>query len=366
MAHIVVMGAGIGGIPTAYELKEAVRPEDKITVINNRPYFQFTPSNPWAAVGWRKREDITIDMAPVFARHGIDFIAKPVMKLHPEDNRLELEGGEFIEYDYLVIATGPRLAFERVEGLGPEGGHTHSVCTIDHAEKAYSDWEKFCADPGPIVVGAAQMASCFGPAYEFAAIMDTDLKKRGIRDKVPMTFVTSEPYIGHLGLGGVGDTKGMLESEFRDRNIKWITNARIDKVEPGKMHVTEVDEDGNEKKKHELDFKFSMILPSFAGVDAVFGIEGLTNPGGFIIVDKHQRNRGAEHRRAAARRRTLPRADMERHVPGGSRQHRHGLLRQAAESAAQRYFLRKVRKGVSEPFIEKYLLGIIKMHRLKS
>ncbi len=424
MAHIVVMGAGIGGIPTAYELKEAVRPEDKITVINNRPYFQFTPSNPWAAVGWRKREDITIDMAPVFARHGIDFIAKPVTKLHPEDNRLELEGGEFIEYDYLVIATGPRLAFERVEGLGPEGGHTHSVCTIDHAEKAYSDWEKFCADPGPIVVGAAQMASCFGPAYEFAAIMDTDLKKRGIRDRVPMTFVTSEPYIGHLGLGGVGDTKGMLESEFRDRNIKWITNAKIDKVEPGKMYVTEVDEDGNEKKKHELDFKFSMILPSFAGVDAVFGIEGLTNPGGFIIVDKHQRNPkypnifavGVCIAIAPLEETPVPvgvpktgymiesmvtaavqnigellRGDEPTHEPTWNAMcladlgntgmvfyakpqnpprnvnwSTSGKWVHLAKIAFEKYFLRKVRKGVSEPFIEKYLLGIIKMHRLKS
>ena len=62
-------------------------------------------------------------------------------------------------------------------------------------------------------------------------IFDTDLRKRKIRDKVPMTFVTSEPYVGHLGLGGVGDTKGMLESAMRDRTVKWITNAKVDKVE---------------------------------------------------------------------------------------------------------------------------------------
>ena len=83
--------------------------------------------------------------------------------------------------------------------------------------------------PGPIVVGAVQGASCFGPAYEFAFILDTELRRRSIRDHVPMTFVTSEPYIGHLGLDGVGDTKGLLESEMRDRHIKWITNARIHK-----------------------------------------------------------------------------------------------------------------------------------------
>ena len=60
------------------------------------------------------------------------------------------------------------------------------------------------------MVGAVQVASCYGPAYEFAMIMDTDLRKRKIRDQVPMTFVTAEPYIGHLGLGGVGDSKGLI------------------------------------------------------------------------------------------------------------------------------------------------------------
>ena len=72
----------------------------------------------------------------------------------------------------------------------------------------------------PVVIGAAQGASCFGPAYEFAMIVDADLRKRKLRDRVPMTFVTSEPYIGHMGLGGVGDSKGLLESELRQRHIK--------------------------------------------------------------------------------------------------------------------------------------------------
>ena len=121
-------------------------------------------------------------------------------------------------------------------------------------------------------------------------IMDTDLRHRRIRDKVPMTFVTSEPYIGHLGVGGVGDTKGMLESEMRQRHIKWIINAKVDKVDDGKAHVIELDEDGKPKKTHELPFKFSMMLPAFRGIAAVRGIEGLANPRGFILVDKHQRN----------------------------------------------------------------------------
>jgi len=289
MAHIVILGAGIGGMPMAYEMRALARAQDKITVISNNPKFHFVPSNPWVAVDWRKRDDIEMDIAPVLAKKKIDFIGVGAKRLHPEKNQIELDDGRTVDYDYLVIATGPRLAFEEVEGLGPQG-HTQSICHVDHAVEAEKQWQAFVKNPGHVVVGAVQGASCYGPAYEYAMIMDTDLRRRKIRDKVPMTFVTAEPYIGHLGLGGVGDSKGLLESVMRDRHIKWICNAKTTKVEAGKMYVTEHNEDGTPKKEHVLDFKFSMMLPAFKGIDAVFGIEGLTNPRGFILIDPQQRN----------------------------------------------------------------------------
>ena len=289
MAHVVIMGAGIGGLPAAFEMREALRKEDRITVVSNSPTFHFVPSNPWVAVNWRKREDIELDLATILNRKNIDFSAAGVTRVHPDANQLELGDGSKMDYDYLVIATGPKLAFEEVEGLGPDG-HTHSICHVDHAVEAEKAWGEFVKDPGHVVVGAVQMASCYGPAYEFAMIMDTDLRKRKIRDKVPMTFVTAEPYIGHLGLGGVGDSKGLLEAAMRERNIKWICNAKTTKVEAGKMYVTEHNDDGTPKKEHVLDFKYSMMLPAFKGIDAVFGIEGLANPRGFILIDQHQRN----------------------------------------------------------------------------
>jgi sulfide:quinone oxidoreductase len=289
MADIVILGAGIGGLPMAYDMRKRARPDDKVIVVSNVDYFHFVPSNPWVAVNWRKRDDIQFPIRPYLEKKGIEFIAVGVKRLLPQENRLELEDGRSIKYDYLVIATGPKLAFDEVEGLGPSG-HTQSICHVDHAVTAGKVWEQFVKDPGPVVVGAVQGASCYGPAYEFAMIMDTDLRRRKIRDKVPMTFVTAEPYIGHLGLGGVGDSKGLMESVMRDRHIKWITNAKVAKVEAGKMHVTEFDEMGKEKRSHELPFKYSMMLPAFKGIDAMFGVEGLTNPRGFILIDEQQRN----------------------------------------------------------------------------
>jgi sulfide:quinone oxidoreductase len=169
MADIVVLGAGLGGTLMAYELKEKLRAGDRLTVIGQGHTYHFVPSNPWVAVDWRKRKEIEVDLAPVFARKGIEFVTIGAKRVHPKENRVELEDGRSVSYDYLVIATGPELAFDEIEGLGPKG-FTQSICHVDHAEKAQAEFERFVDHPGPIVVGAAQGASCFGPAYEFAFI----------------------------------------------------------------------------------------------------------------------------------------------------------------------------------------------------
>lgn len=422
MAHIVILGAGTGGMPAAYEMKEAVGNKHKVTVVNASDHFQFVPSNPWLAVGWRKREDITFPIRQYLEKKDIHFIAQSVHKIDAEKKRLELANGDGVDYDYLVIATGPRLAFEEIEGLGPES-NTQSVCTADHAEKAYAAYQEFLKDPGHVIVGAAQLASCFGPAYEYAFILDTDLRKKKLRDKVPITYVTSEPYIGHLGLGGVGDSKGMLESELRSRHIKWITNAKITKVEPGKMHVAEHNDKGEVVKNHELAFKYSMVLPAFKGVNAVAAVEGLCNPRGFVLVDAFQRSpkyksvysvgvciaippvevtpvpTGApktgymiesmvtavvenikselEGKEPSARGtwNAICLADMgdtgaafvalPQIPPRNVNWFKQGKWVHLAKIAFEKYFIRKMKKGTSEPIYEKYILKQLGIERLK-
>jgi sulfide:quinone oxidoreductase len=290
MAHIVIVGAGTGGMPAAYELRDTLDRSHRITVINAIPDFQFVPSNPWVAVGWRDREQVSFPIAPHLKKKGIDFIAQRVQRIDAEANALELADGATLGYDYLVLTTGPKLAFDDVPGAGPDA-HTLSICTFDHAERAYGAYQKFVEQPGPAIIGAMAGASCFGPAYEFAFIFSKDLQRRKLRHKVPLTFVTSEPYIGHLGLGGVGDSKSMLESELRGIDAKWITNAKVTKVEAGKMFVAEMDEHGQVRKEHELPFAYSMMLPAFKGVDAVAQVEWLCNPRGFVLIDEHQHSK---------------------------------------------------------------------------
>ncbi|MGM0690704.1 MAG: NAD(P)/FAD-dependent oxidoreductase [Pseudomonadota bacterium] len=424
MAHIVILGAGIGGLPAAYEAREALGDEHRITVINAEPYFQFVPSNPWVAVGWRNRDDITFPIAPYVERKNIGFIAQSVERIDADANQLELADGETVDYDYLIINTGAKLMFDEVEGAGPHGGHTESVCTIDHAEQAYDDFKRLVENPGPVIVGAMPGASCYGPAYEYAFILDSALRKKKLRHKVPITYVTAEPYIGHLGLGGVGDSKGMLESEMRSHDIKWITNARTTRVEDGTMHVEELNEDGEIKQTHALPFNHSMMLPAFRGVDCVANVEGLCNPRGFVQVDDYQRNPKYKNIFAAGVAIAIPPIEKTP-VPTGAPKTGYmiesmvtaivhnikaeltgegepnskgswqaicladfgdrgaafialpqipprnvnwfaaGRWVHLAKIAFEKYFIRKMKKGTSEPLYEKYIMRAIGLNRLE-
>lgn len=426
MAHIVIVGAGIGGMPAAYEIRELLDKEHRITVVNATDYFQFVPSNPWIAVGWRQREEITLPIAPYLERKGIGFIASAATALDAAASKLTLANGQTLDYDYLVITTGPKLAFSEVPGAGPVssggGGFTHSICSVDHAQEFWADYENFLQNPGPVVIGAMPGASCFGPAYEFAFILDTDLRKRKLRHKVPITYVTSEPYIGHLGLGGVGDSKSMLESEMRNRDMKWITNAKTTKVEAGKMFVTQLDDLGQVYKEHEVPFQLSMMLPAFKGVDAIAAVPNLCNPRGFVLIDEYQRSKAYKNIFSAGVCVAIPPVETTP-VPTGTPKtgymiesmvgaiahniaddlagkpavakgtwnaicladmgdtgaafvalpqipprnvnwFKKGKWVHLAKIAFEKYFLRKVRKGTSEPVYEKYVLKALGIMRL--
>ena len=101
-----------------------------------------------------------------------------------------------------MIATGPRVAFEQIEGLGTDSNISY-IGTPQGAMRTRERWERFVKDPGPAVIGAAQAAGCTGAAYEFLFNFEKDCRDAGIRDKVKITWITPEPYLGHFGIQGI-------------------------------------------------------------------------------------------------------------------------------------------------------------------
>lgn len=278
MAKIVVLGGSFGGLTAAFELKRLLGEKADVTVISNDDKFVFIPSLPWLAMGWRKAEDITVPLKPILERKGIEFINGEAKGINTDSSKVITSLRE-IPYDYLVISTGPSLAFEEVPGLGPYKGHTECIFTLDQAEMANKAWDRFLEHHGAVVIGAVQGVSCFGPAYEYAFEVDAELRKRKIRNKAPIIFVTSEPYIGHFGIGGLRNSKWIMENEFAKRDIKVITNAAVEEFMPNEIKL----KDGSK-----IPFKLSMFAPAMKGVPAV---AHLGNPRGFISVDDNMRHK---------------------------------------------------------------------------
>jgi NADH dehydrogenase FAD-containing subunit len=272
--RVVVIGSSFAGLTAALEARRRLGDDARVTVLDPRPDFTFIPSLIWVPFGLREPDDITFPLAPLYAKRGISFLAEAAEGIDLERGVVTSRSGEH-PYDRLVVATGPRLAFERIPGLGPLAGHTQSVCTLDHALMARESWDRFLADPGPVVIGTAQGGSCFGASYEFALNVRHRIEKAGLSAVAPVTFVTAEPFLGHFGLGGVGDSERMVERTFADLGVEGLPNTSITAVRDGEMELA---------GGRVLPFAYAMIVPPFGGVDVVSSTPGLSNEAGFIPV----------------------------------------------------------------------------------
>ena len=280
--RVVIIGGSFGGLTAAYELRKRLGAKEcEIVLLSKDRDFVFIPSLPWVAMGSKSLDDISFALDGPLGRRNIRFVHAVVQRVDPREQKVLTEGEDYA-YDYLVIATGHRSANEAVAGLGPFDGPGHSLMSPPEALEARKALEKFLQKPGPMVVGCAPAASCIGPAYEFAFEIDYLLRKRKLRHKVPMVFVTPEPFLGHFGVGGMGKARQFFEGEFEAHDIRYFTSAAVSRISESTVELA----DGET-----FESVFSLIIPPLAGVKAVAESPGLSNPKGFIPVDEHYRHK---------------------------------------------------------------------------
>ncbi len=314
MARVVVMGAGISGHTAALHLRRLLDKTHEVIVVSPNSQWNWIPSNIWVGVGRMKAKQVTFPLKPVYDKHGIDFRQAKAVALHPEGDDNTRKGfidvvftdptraGETqcIEYDYLVNATGPKLNFGATPGLGPDG-HTVSVCTSGHAEQAATALAEVIrklksGTPQRLVIGVGHgTCTCEGAAFEYAFNVEHELRSRGLRELADVVYLSNEYELGDFGVGGltfkqngfVTSSKLWTESLFKERGVKSILRAHVQRVEEGKLFYETLD--GSEDS---LDFDFAMLLPPFRGVDLqAFDREGteitaeVFAPNGFLKVD---------------------------------------------------------------------------------
>lgn len=289
MARLVILGAGVSGHTAALHARRHLNPKDhEVVVISPNSKWNWIPSNIWVGVGVMKPEQVTFPLAPVYKRKGIRFIQAKAQSIHPEGNAesdkpfvsYQITGKDnngtsgTIEYDYLINATGPKLKFEATEGLGP-ANNSYSVCTYGHADQANQAFEESVArlkrgEKQTFLVGTGHgTCTCQGAAFEYLFNVEFELRKRGVRDKAEVVYVTNERELGDFGMGGMHLRKGgyishsrmFTESLFTERGIRWIDQAHVKQVNQDSVAYERLDGSAGEQ-----EFDFSMLLPPFSGV----------------------------------------------------------------------------------------------------
>jgi len=315
MARVVVLGGGVSGHTAATFLKKWLGRSHEVIVVTPNSMWNWIPSNIWVGVDGMSKEEVVFELAPVYKKAGIDYRQAKGVSINPEGSNaqdkpfvtIEYTGqgktgeSEELAYDYLINATGPKLNFGATEGLGPDGGHTVSVCTADHAVEAAKKLNELivqmkAGEKKKILIGTGHgMCTCQGAAFEYTFNVEHKLKEEGVRDNATITYISNEYELGDFGVGGmhlkmggyVTSGKVFAESLYTERDVRWITRAHVNKVEKDRVHYETLD--GND---HEEEFDFAMLIPPFAGSGMKAydkAGEDITskvfNPGGFMFVD---------------------------------------------------------------------------------
>lgn len=277
--RIIIAGSGFAGMAAAKHLRQLLPKHVELVVLSKDSEFVFQPSLIWVPFGLRDAANISLPLDRLYARTRIHFKECEIKKFLPAQSCVETSCGT-MEYDYVLLATGPEMDYS-TPGMGPHTGYTQSIYSLPEALLARKAYVEFLKNPGPVVIGSGQGASCYGAAYEFLFNFAYQMRLQGLAHDVPITFVTSEPYLGHFGVGGFGKAPKLIERYLQQLGIQAILNACISKVTDGHIHLC---------CGGTIPFIFAMLTPRFTSVKPVVE-SGLANEDGWVEVDDYYQHK---------------------------------------------------------------------------
>jgi len=266
---LLIVGGSFAGIKTAWDLRNKIPRHHRITLISDKPKTTIRASFPRVVFEGIPTEQLAFDLAKSFKGTGIEFVHDRLLRVNQANNQVITARGEY-KFDFLVIATGARSAYELLPGSRE---YAKSICDpsrIAETKRALLDFRS-----GEFYTGAAAgYTPCDGPPLEMLMGLDHRLRKLGCRDRAQLSFFTDKDNL--LPPGGP-TAWAYLEKLFKRRRLHALLGVKLTRLDDDQLYF----EDGK-KKPYDL----CLVIPPYRGVKALRN-SGLTDERGFIPVEQN-------------------------------------------------------------------------------
>jgi sulfide:quinone oxidoreductase len=272
--RIVILGPGTGGTLTANRLRRRYGDSAEIVVVDRDDHHLYQPGLLFVPFGLTDPGRLVRSRAAQL-RQGIEFRLAEVEQVEAAESRVHLVGGEAIPYDVLVIASGATLLPDETEGLIGPGWQERifTFYTLDGATPLRDAMASF--DRGRLMVNTIDMPiKCPVAPLEFCFLADWYFRKRGIRDRIEISYVTSLD-----GAFTRAVCNRELSSLLARKDVEVITQFNTGQVDGDAGKLVSWDD-------REEAFDLLVTIPLHGGAEFVSRSPGLGDDLGFILVDQ--------------------------------------------------------------------------------
>ena len=266
--HVVILGGGFGGLSSANELRNTLSfSQVKITVIDKKDWFMVGFAKLWIINGTRTFEN-SIGSLNELSKKEINFIKEEILEINFQNKNIKTES-QNISFDFLIISTGVVLAPQKIPGLVENGFNLY-----DHEQLLEIRDKLESIESGKIAISIMGMPYKCPPApFEASLLIDSMLRKRGVRDSIQIDFYSPAPIT--LPAAGPEVSKKILEL-VNSEKITFHNSCKIKSVESKKLIF----------ENSEADFDILLAIPPHIAPKIIYD-SGLAKEPGFIPIDRN-------------------------------------------------------------------------------
>ena len=265
--HVVILGGGFGGLSSANELRNTLSSSQvKITVIDKKDWFMVGFTKLWIINGTRTFEN-SFGSLNELSKKEINFIKEEILEINSKNKTIKTNS-QNIEFDFLIISTGAVLAPQKIPGLVENGFNLY-----DHEQLLEIRDKLESIESGKIAISIMGMPYKCPPApFEASLLIDSMLRKRGVRNSVQIDFYSPAPIT--LPAAGPEVSKKILEL-VNSEKITFHNSCKIKSVESKKLIF----------ENSEADFDILLAIPPHIAPKIIYDSDLAKEPG-FIPINR--------------------------------------------------------------------------------